>query len=177
MKAPPPDSKSRRGRVVRSLLIAAGVLVVLAATAFGVRAWVLSQYYIANNSTGQVVIYQGVPGDVLGISLQTQVEGSCAPGANQCRPISMRDLQESARIRVQAGIPDLASLDQAREAMNNLRHDSLLPECAKPAPGDNTKPPSEPTKPGQVNTPEPSPTQTPLSTKKQMPGVNCRTVS
>lgn len=102
--SPPPD-RPRKRRWLRSLLVTCGVLIVLAGVALVGRWWVLNQYYIGANSADEVVIFQGVQGSVLGVSLNWQVETSCPmDSATDCTPIKLSDLQEAQRPDVRNGI-------------------------------------------------------------------------
>ncbi|MDR7301990.1 PP2C family protein-serine/threonine phosphatase [Haloactinomyces albus] len=193
--APPPEPPPRR-RWLRSLLITGAVVAVLAGLVFAGRWWVFSQYFIGVNKADDVVIFQGVQGSMLGLSLNRQVAGSCPAGAAaDCRPISINDLQEAQRPDVRNGITDLRGLQGAKEAMLRLRMTALLPECDKSEPKttrSSEAPGTSPTAPSA--SPPPNPTQqetsartapkptssssgTPLGEETQRPGVTCRTVS
>ncbi|GAA0508167.1 protein phosphatase [Saccharopolyspora subtropica] len=200
----PPPEQPRKRRWLRWLLVTCGVLIVLAAGALGGRWWVLNQYYIGANSADEVVIFQGVQGSVLGVSLSWQVETSCPPdSAPDCKPIKVGDLQEAQRPDVRNGITEVNGLQDAREAMRRLRMTALLPECPQPqptptpnpTPSSQTPPPGQPPasgeppasgKPqasgeppasGEPQAPEPGSEATPLVPEEQKPGVTCRMVS
>jgi len=195
--SPPPDQRTQRRGWLRALFVTCGVLVVLVAAGLIGRWWVLNQYYIGVNQADDVVIFQGLQGNVLGGSLRWQVEDSCPQGsAPDCDPISVNDLQEARRSDVRMGITDVNGLEAAREAMRRLRMTALLPECEQPKPQPQPTPTQPPTPappappapgapvptsaPGQPPAPPsapPSPTDTPLVSVKQTPGVTCRTVS
>ncbi|RCW47258.1 protein phosphatase [Halopolyspora algeriensis] len=196
---PPPEDPPPRRRWLRSLLITGAVLAVLAGLVFAGRWWVFNQYFIGVNKANEVVIFQGVQGSMLGLSLHRQVEGSCPASASPgCQPISVNDLQEAQRPDVRNGITELQGLQGAREAMLRLRMTALLPACdesgpaATQSPTDKTTastapPPTRqggtaqntPARNGSESTskPTPSPTGTPLQPQTQTPGVTCRTVS
>ncbi len=53
---------------------------------------------------GQVVVFRGVDGSVLGLQLSSVQEGSCEPGLNGCAPLLVDDLVPAARDQVLAGI-------------------------------------------------------------------------
>ncbi|MBK0865332.1 MAG: serine/threonine-protein phosphatase [Saccharopolyspora sp.] len=196
--SPPPDQRTHRRGRLRALLVTCGVLAVLVIAALVGRWWVLNQYYIGVNQADDVVIFQGLQGSALGVSLRWQVEDSCPQGsAADCKPIGINDLQEARRTDVRSGITDVNGLEAARESMRRLRMNSLLPQCEEPKPeppqqptpppADNPAPGSTPpgapatsTAPGQPPSPPsppPSPTDTPLVSVQQTPGVTCRTVS
>jgi protein phosphatase len=155
--APPPEPRSRR-RWLGPLVAVCAVAVVLVAAGFVGRWWVFNQYFVGFNKANDVVVFQGVPGSVLGMSLNQQVEDSCAGAPKNCETININDLQEAQRPTVRAGITDVQGLDGARQAIRRLRMSALLPECQKPKP----KPPpapQPPSSPGQQ--PPPSPGQQP----------------
>ncbi len=125
------EPKPRKRRLLRGLIITLIVLIVLGGGAFATRYWVLSQYYVGEASNTEIAIFQGVRGSVLGISLNRQVQGSCTPG-QACDEIRIDDLNASARLNVQAGIP-ATSLPDAQATLQRLRTQQVLPECPKPA--------------------------------------------
>ncbi|GAB2653633.1 protein phosphatase 2C domain-containing protein [Saccharopolyspora gloriosae] len=191
--APPPDRGTHRRGWLRALFVLAGVLIVLVGAGLVGRWWLLQQYYIGVNDADDVVIFQGLQGSVVGVSLRWQVEDSCPQGsAPDCQPIGINDLQEARRTDVRSGITDVNGLDSARDAMRRLRMTALLPQCEEPEPTPpantpphdqnppaNTPPPGQTSVPGEPPAPgaPPSPTDTPLASAEQTPGVTCRTVS
>ncbi|HWE90809.1 MAG TPA: protein phosphatase 2C domain-containing protein [Pseudonocardiaceae bacterium] len=132
-----PPSKRKR-RWLRALVISAIVLLVLAGAAFGTYWAVLRQYYVGVADSGEIAVFQGVPGSILGVQLHRQVEGSCPPDAAGCEPITVNDLTEAGRVTVGNGITHLQSMDQARGIIQGLRTNQVLPECPKPATGPTT---------------------------------------
>src|SRR5205807_2929010 len=124
------EPKPRRRRWLRALIVALIVLIVLGGGAFGTRYWVLSQYYVgADSSTSEISIFQGVRGSVLGVALNREVQGSCSPDAGAtCEPIKLDDLNQSARLNVQSGIP-ATSLADAQATLQRLRTAQVLPPC------------------------------------------------
>jgi protein phosphatase len=128
---PPPQPQARH-RWLRPLLVTCGVLVLFAATAVAGRWWIFNQYFVGVNTANNVVIFQGIQGSVLGISLHKQVETSCPTSAPPgCAQINLTDLQVAQRSDVQNGITATDGLESARQAMRRLRMTALLPECAK----------------------------------------------
>lgn len=70
----PSPSGSGNGRLWRIVaIVAAAVVAVVAIIAIAGFAWVRSQWYVGQ-SGGYVTIYQGVPGTVLGVRMQTTVD-------------------------------------------------------------------------------------------------------
>ncbi len=107
-------------------------IVVLALAAAGSLVWTRSQYYVGA-SDGRVVVFRGVPGSVLGISLASVQEDSCAGVSTPCTPIKVDELMPAARDLVNQGIEG-PSLQNARGVMTRLP-DQLLPCGAAGAPG------------------------------------------
>ncbi|MCP2168993.1 PP2C family protein-serine/threonine phosphatase [Goodfellowiella coeruleoviolacea] len=125
----PPDPGRKRRRRLRTLLLLVLVLALAGGALFAVRYWVMRQYFVGANEERQVVIFQGVTGSILGVSLHTQVEGSCPAGEQNCEPIYLDDLQGAARETVRTGITDVDGLAGARAAIAELRTERLLPPC------------------------------------------------
>jgi PPM family protein phosphatase len=124
---------------------------------------VMQQYYVGTESdaaAAQVVIYQGVRGSILGLSLQSVAERA---------PISLSDLPEADRNQVRAGIPASDGLDGAHATVSRLQA-RMLPVCPDPAP--------PVTQPGAVTDPNAPPVDsTPLPTVTPEPGITCRPAS
>ena len=124
----PPDR--RRSRRRRGALIGVVSVVVLAAVAIaGSFVWVRSQYYVGV-SNGEVVVFRGVDGSVLGLGLSSVQEGSCEPGLNGCLPLKVDDLVPAARAQVVTGI-QAGTLDDARGVVVRLAG-QMLPPCPTP---------------------------------------------
>ncbi|GDY30960.1 PP2C family protein-serine/threonine phosphatase [Gandjariella thermophila] len=199
----PPDPSAKRRRRVRAVLTGALILVLLAAGVVGTRYWVLRQYYVGVADNGEVAVFQGVRGSVLGVQLHHFYEGSCPPGAQSCEAITVEDLQEAARDTVRRGITDVDGLEGARSTIRRLRTEQLLPPCPSSGPGTSTPPSTSastqpappngapppasttlaggpPPVPTTSSTPPPAesgqPGVTPLSTPTPRPGVDCRKV-
>ncbi|HEY4019810.1 MAG TPA: protein phosphatase 2C domain-containing protein [Pseudonocardiaceae bacterium] len=137
------EEKPKKRKWLRALIVTLIVLIVLGGGAFGTRYWVLSQYYVgADNSSNEISIFQGVRGSVLGVALNREVQGSCSPGTGvSCEPIKLDDLNQGARLNVQAGIP-ATSLADAQATLQRLRTQQVLPECPKPSTTTGNNPPS-----------------------------------
>jgi len=128
VETPARRSKRRRGAIV----IGAGVVVLAALVIAGSFFWVRSQYYVGEQE-GTVVVFRGVDGSVLGVSLSSVQEGSCEPGLNGCLPLKVDDLLPAARDQVVAGI-QAGTLDDARQVVARLAG-QMLPACPEPATG------------------------------------------
>jgi serine/threonine protein phosphatase PrpC len=200
----PPDPSAGRRRRLRTVLTSVLVLLLLAAGLIGTRYWVLRQYYVGAADNGEVAVFQGVRGSVLGFQLHQFYEGSCPPGAQSCEAIVVDDLQEAARDTVRRGITDVDGLDGARATIRRLRTEQLLPPCpgnengttsGTPTPTTTTAPPPSsgapppgsatpaggpPGAPPTSSAPPPGelgqPGVTPLPTPSPRPGVDCRKV-
>ncbi|MBE8519134.1 serine/threonine-protein phosphatase [Amycolatopsis sp. H6(2020)] len=171
---PQEDPKARRRKRFRWLAGALVVLVVLAAAAIATRYFVLSQYYVGEGSDGEVVIYRGVPGSILGIDLHAYEQGSCPPSQVCTDKLRVGQLQEDARLAVQNGVKK-DSLDEARKYIDDfLQLRKRLNNCA-PAGG----------QPSSTPTPTATPTTTPSapagstapSSANQPAGRDCSTPS
>lgn len=184
----PEDTKSHR---LRWLLLSAGVIVLLAIAAGVGTKLVRDNYYVGDNDN-RVVVLRGIPTSLFGYSLQEVNMIGCvseqgeltlvAPAAKpaNCRPLTVDDLQPTAREQVMSGLPS-GSLVEARAQMARLVTGELLPTCppeptapiAPPPPppvptGEPVPPPAAPLPPEQI----PTPTTTP--TPSLIPGQNCR---
>ena len=149
------------------LRLALGVLAVLVLVVGGLaltRMWVMQQYYVGADGE-QVVIFQGVRGEVLGFPLHEVAERT---------DISLDDLPETERSQVRDGIPAADGLLGARNVVNNLREKMLEP-C--PLPQEQQPPIIDPSfqVPGVPGVPPVD--STPLPTPAPEPGTTCRSVS
>ncbi|MFF1607776.1 PP2C family protein-serine/threonine phosphatase [Amycolatopsis sp. NPDC058278] len=171
---PQEDPKAKRRKRFRWLAGALVVLVVLAAAAIATRYFVLSQYYVGEGADGEVVIYRGVPGSILGIDLHAYEQGSCPPSQVCTDKLRVTQLQEDARLAVQNGVKK-DNLDEARKYIDDfLQLRKRLNNCA-PAGG----------QPSSTPTPSVTPTTTPSapagstapSSANQPAGRDCSTPS
>ncbi|PXY31735.1 PP2C family protein-serine/threonine phosphatase [Prauserella muralis] len=166
---PPPDPKAKRRKRIR-LLVAFGLaLILLAAAAIATRYFVLRQYYVGVGANSEVVIFQGVPGSILGFDLHKQAEGSCPPEASLCERLHLQDLQQDARVAVRNGVKR-DNLAESRDYIDTLRRNNMLEICDEDQPqgggliggigqGGSGQQPSETTTPQE---------------RGQQPGVDCR---
>ncbi|MDX3191153.1 protein phosphatase 2C domain-containing protein [Streptomyces sp. MN03-5084-2B] len=170
---PQEDPKARRRKRFRWLAGALVVLVVLAAAAIATRYFVLSQYYVGEGSDGEVVIYRGVPGSILGIDLHAYEQGSCPPSQVCTDKLRVTQLQEDARLAVQNGVKK-DSLDEARKYIDDfLQLRKRLNNCA-PAGG---QPSPTPTPTATPTTPSAPAGSTAPSSANQPAGRDCSTPS
>ncbi|MGH3865489.1 MAG: PP2C family protein-serine/threonine phosphatase [Pseudonocardiaceae bacterium] len=175
----PLDPQLRRHKQRRALIglaVAALLLGVLAAIG---SILVLGQYYVGAASNGEVVVFQGVQGEFLGLPLHTWAEGNCRDGARGCETMFLRDLKPYARTNVRRGMISNSGVTGAREIIGRLRTNDLLPPC--PRAGTGALPAGVPDSPS-TSTPastsgEPATASTPLPEKPSEPGVDCRTVN
>ena len=124
MLGPPEPRRSRRRRGAWALVV--GLVVLGVAGLIGSFLWVRSQYYVGEDG-GQVVVFRGVDGAVLGLQLSSVQEGSCEPGLNGCEPLLITDLVPAARNQVVNGIT-AGTLDDARGVIARLSG-QMLPAC------------------------------------------------
>ncbi|HET9144343.1 PP2C family protein-serine/threonine phosphatase [Actinophytocola sp.] len=179
----PPDPRIKRRKRIRLvvILLVLGMLVAAGAVA-GIIA-VNRQYFVGEGENGEIAIFQGVRGSILGISLNSQVEGSCDPGA-VCDKRYVEDLQAAGQDSVRSGTESFESIREAREFIQELRSRYGLPSCdeytrrqegsATTAPSTLPAPTGVPT---QASTPAGDPSTTamlPPGKSEPIPGFNCR---
>jgi hypothetical protein len=171
-QAPPATRRKVRARLVIAVV---AVLAVLVGGGFLARMWVMQQYYVGADSE-QVVIFQGVRGDVLGVPLYSVAERT---------DIALDDLPETERSQVRDGILTDDGLGGARGTVDRLRGRMLEP-CPPPQPPQPVQPVQPVQPPAQPNAdpnvdpnvqPQPPVDTTPLPTPVPEPGTNCRSVS
>ncbi len=134
--ADPDGPPARRRRRRTTVILVAAVVVLGIIGLVGSILWVRSQYFVGA-SDGQVVVYRGVDGSVLGLQLSSVQEGSCQPGLDECSPLMVEDLVPAARDQVVAGI-QAGSLEDARAVIARLAG-RMLPPCAT---AETTSPPT-----------------------------------
>ncbi|MFD4467041.1 PP2C family protein-serine/threonine phosphatase [Rhodococcus sp. NPDC058505] len=163
----PEPKKSHR---MRWTLISLGLVVALAVGLLIGRALIRNNYYVGADD-GRVAVLRGVPGSVLGYSLQevdlvgcvtedgdlTLVATDITP--TSCTALMVDDLQPSAREQVRAGLPS-GSLADAKDQMHRLTDGDLLPVCT---------PLTTSTQP--TPTPTPAPAPAPAPTPVPAPGA------
>jgi protein phosphatase len=159
-----PRERARRFGTVAAVV---AVLAVLVAGGLLGRMLVMQEYYVSADA-GQVVIFQGVPGEVLGVPLHSVAERT---------DIALDDLPETERSQVRDGIPTENGLVGARGLVDRLR-DRMLEPCPPPQPPQPVEalPPAPPVTDPNVPLPPPVDT-TPLPTPVPLPGTTCRSVS
>jgi protein phosphatase len=139
MQQPPQPVKKKRGRKIAILVAAAVVLIALAGA--GVRYLAYTNYYVAVGDSGEVSVFQGVRGTVLGVELHRKVEGSCAPGQAPCQPLVVDELPETDKVKVQnEGLP-VADLAAARSTIESWRrNEPQQPNCPSTSSAPTTVP-------------------------------------
>jgi PPM family protein phosphatase len=164
---------ARRRRPLRVVLAVVAVVAVLVAGGFLARTWVQQQYYVGADAE-QVVIFQGVRGDVLGLPLSSVAERT---------DIALDDLPQTERSQVRDGIVVTDNgLSGAHELVKRLR-DRMLEPCPPPVapPTQSLEPTQPPVQPGVDPNVQPQPQPpvdtTPLPTPEPVPGTTCRSVS
>jgi len=195
MEAPPPppqDPKRKKRNAIKAFVIIFVLFLLVGAVAVGGKLWLNTQYYVGATEDGQVAIFRGLNGSVLGFKLSSKVEDSCPPGSTGCKEITLKDLQEGGRKTITAGIRSDNGIDGARAAVRLLRTEHLLPLCkdtsstsstttttTTPPPTTTTgtpagsttttTPPANGSPNTETGTSEPS-----LTPSQQKPGVECR---
>ncbi len=182
---PPPDPKAKRRKRIRLFILLALVLLVVAGGAVATWIVVNKQYFVGEADDGEIAIFQGVRGSIFGVSLNTQVQGSCDPDVPTCDRFYVNDLRQLGRDAVRSSTESFDNVPDARQFIQDLRTKYPLPTCESlikqqeqeagdPAPPKTT--PKKPATPGKkppattTTTPPPSSSQ-PVSPD---PGVNCR---
>src|SRR5439155_25282610 len=113
VKPPSEDPKLKRRKRIRIAVGVVAVLVVLAGAAVAIRYFVLSNYFVAEGTDkykGEIAIFQGVPGSVLGFRLSHEVEGSCDPALEKCNKRYVDQLDAAGRDTVVNGGNTYSSL-------------------------------------------------------------------
>jgi PPM family protein phosphatase len=177
LEQPPPDPRVKRRKRIRLFLILLLVLILLAGGA--VATWVLvsRQYFVGEAEDGEIAIFQGVRGNVLGVSLNSQVQGSCDPAKPTCEKFFVADLQPLGREAVRNGTKDFDNLPEAREFLEDLRTQYQLPICKSPE-QEGQQPSGTATTTTTTTTTPPPGSSTSASPSdeadKPKPGVDCR---
>ncbi|SDH56995.1 protein phosphatase [Lentzea fradiae] len=183
---PPPDPKRKKRNAIKAFAIIFVLLLLGAVVAVGGKLWLNTQYYVGATEEGQVAIFRGLNGSVLGFKLSSKVEDSCPPGSTGCTPITLQDLQEAGRKTITAGIRSDNGLDGARAAVRLLRTEHMLPLCkdasASSTTTTTTTTTTSPTTTGTETPPTSaatppengSATEPPLTPSQPKAGVDCR---
>ena len=188
----PPDPRVKRRKRIRLMILLLIVLILLAAGAFVARYWVMGQYFVGEADDGEIAVFQGVRGSVLGVPLQNEVERSCQEGV-ACDRWYIDYLTEAGRDNIESGGVYYENINEARKFIDQLRNDFTLERCSiledrqraaessaaasSSAAATTTvatgQPPDGTTLAPTTTTPpvEPSPTTT-----APQPGVNCRKI-
>ncbi|GAA4868499.1 PP2C family protein-serine/threonine phosphatase [Actinomycetospora straminea] len=175
--------RRRPGRARLRLALAALAVVALAGIAvLAATVYVSSQYYVAGDDD-TVVIYQGVPGTFLGVSLQSVAQDS---------GVRVADLTPVARQQLAGDGIRVEDLPGAQQTVDRLRTEQMLPPCepvaATPVPGADPNavpgvdPNAVPGAAGAAPTPVPgapgvagqAPVASAAPTEPQVPGRDCR---
>ncbi|MFS8100378.1 protein phosphatase 2C domain-containing protein [Lentzea alba] len=179
---PPQDPKRKKRNAIKAFAIIFVLLLLTGALAVGGKLWLNTQFYVGATEDGQVAIFRGLNGSVLGFKLSSKVEDSCPPGSTGCTPITLKDLQEAGRKTITAGIRSDNGLDGARAAVRLLRTEHMLPLCKDTS--STTTPNTTPSNPTGSSTPTGTPpangspdtgaTEPPPTPSGQKVGVECR---
>jgi PPM family protein phosphatase len=164
------DPKAKRRKWFKAAAIVVVVLALLAGGAFTIRYFVLRNYFVGEGTgtyKGEIAIFQGVPGSVLGIPLNREVQGSCDPALDKCNKRYVDQLDQIGRSTVLGTGNTYGSLREAREFINRLRTENVLDQCPEVTATTSSPPPSPPP------AANPEATSTMPSTPPR-PGVDCR---
>jgi protein phosphatase len=148
--------------------IAIVLIVLVVAGGFVARSIIRSNYYVGEHD-GEVVLYQGMQGSILGISLNSVSLAACVSdpsaatptisfadaGSSSCSPLRVADLSQPSQNTVRASKPSVP-LDEAKQNVTLL---SLLPLCGEQSTPTTSVPPSSAT-PAPSSTPSPPPATT-----------------
>jgi protein phosphatase len=142
----PVTIKGRKRHPIRALIVLVVLFGMLAGGIWYLWHWSRTQYYIGATDTGQVAIFQGVPGQLAGFSLSEKWEVS---------QVKLEDLTTVAQEQVRKGIPADSESD-ARKRLDDLVRDdpsnvNLRPRCPSPTPS-----PSVTASPTPLGIPDPS---------------------
>lgn len=116
----PPDPKAKRSKRIKLIVGLALVLLVLAAATITTRFFVMQQYYVGIDETGEVSIFRGIKGSILGIDLSSVEADSCAGLSSVCEPLMADDLVENVQDVLRSGV-EKESLDAAQTYIHTLR--------------------------------------------------------
>ncbi|MDN2502881.1 serine/threonine protein phosphatase, partial [Nocardia nova] len=135
---PPEPRKSHKGRWIA--LAVALVVAVVVGLVVGYK-MIRSNYYVGADN-GNVVIMRGLPGSVLGYSIQDVDQLVCVdshnkvtlmrPGAgfpSGCKQLAVADLQQTGRDKVNNGLLPPGGFDSTRGQLEKLAATDLLPVC------------------------------------------------
>ncbi|MCE7005062.1 protein phosphatase 2C domain-containing protein [Kibdelosporangium philippinense] len=132
----PPQKKKKRGRKV-AIVVAVSVIF-LALVGAGIRYLAYTNYYVGVSDGGEIAVFQGVRGTVLGVGLHRKVEGSCAPADGPtCRPLRIDDLGATNTTRANEGVP-VNDLEAARQMISTWRTEDQQQPVDCPTPGTST---------------------------------------
>lgn len=158
----PPDPKAARSKRIKLIAGLALVLLVLAAATITTRYFVMQQYYVGVDDTGEVSVYRGIKGSVLGIELSSVEADSCTGMSAACEPLMSADLVESVQDVLRSGV-QRDSMADARTYIHTLRSkssfhrqpaESTSSQTGGPFPAPTTTSSPAPT----TSSPSPSPT-------------------
>ncbi|MBT0567718.1 PP2C family serine/threonine-protein phosphatase [Williamsia sp. CHRR-6] len=186
--AEPEEQQPQRNPRRKWLYIGVALLLVALAVAGGLvaRAVIRSNYYVGEHN-GTVVLYRGMQGSLLGLSLHSVSLTTCVsdPKAatpsitfadadsapRSCVPLSVSDLSQPSQNTVRASKPSVP-LNEAKQNVSLL---SLLPLCDNPTPSTATPPPATP--PPAIPPPPAPPGAPPATTPRPSSTTASTTVS
>jgi hypothetical protein len=176
----PSDPRVKRRKRIRLLVILLVITMLVAAGAIAAIIAVNRQYFVGEGENGEIAIFQGVRGSILGISLNKQVQGSCDPAAT-CDKRYVDDLQPAGKDSVRSGTESFQNIREAREFIQDLRTKYGLPSCEEYVRRQERQPGGQTTTvppPAETGATQPPVTTTevlpPPRPEDPKPGENCR---
>lgn len=168
----PPDPKAARSKRIKLIAGLALVLLVLAAATITTRYFVMQQYYVGVDETGEVSVYRGIKGSVLGIELSSVEADSCTGMSAACEPLMSADLVESVQDVLRSGV-QRDSMADARTYIHTLRSKSSFHRQPAESTSSHTGGPfPAPTSSSPVPTSSPSPSPTTTTSATRTAGAN-----
>lgn len=147
------DPERPRRRPIRAAIVLVALFGILGAGLWAGWNYTQRQYYVGATSDGQLAIFQGMPGEIAGVSLST---------VHQRSDTTLDDLTSVAQDRVKRGIHAGSEADAQRHLLELTRDEPDNP---------NLKPICPPT-PTPTLSPTPSPTPPPVVDPTGSPDVN-----
>jgi serine/threonine protein phosphatase PrpC len=155
------DPKAKRGRRIKLILATLVALGLLVGGLFLIRYFVMKNYFVGAAGDGEIAVFQGVPGEVLGVSLNRQIQGSCDPAVPTCDARFVDQLDQAGQQIVRNGGNTYENIDEARQFINRLRTENVLPPCTTPPSSSTPSTSTTPTQPTTQPTQPAPPTQQP----------------
>ncbi|MDG4773985.1 PP2C family serine/threonine-protein phosphatase [Solwaraspora sp. WMMD792] len=148
--APDDDPQRPRRRPLRAAIVLVVLVGILGGGVWAGWAYTQRQYYVGATGDGQLAIFQGMPGEVAGVSLST---------VHQTSDLALDDLTTVAQDRVKRGIHAGSEAEAQRHLLELTRDDPGNPNLKPICP------------PSPSPTPSPTPTPSPEADVTGSPGA------